>query len=181
MSQDPVARPLGPFSILGLSAWCGVVSGLLEVVTIVLRKHTFDPSRLYGMSRHFLWIIPMTNLCLFLGLGVVLSLVAWVWPRRGSWLAARLLCALTLLPCLLVAFPQIYGLAWLVIVLGIATNVVPFLERRAAGFGRLARFSFPVAALLVLMPAAFLWGGDRLKEWRERRGPCRPIAPRTSS
>ena len=90
MSQDLVAPPLGPFSILGLSAGCGVASGLLEVATIVLRKHTFDPSRLYGMSRHFLWVIPITNLCLFLGLGVVLCLVASLRPRRGSWLAARL-------------------------------------------------------------------------------------------
>jgi len=170
-THDPVVPPLGPISILSLSAWCGVVSGLLEVGTIVVRKQTFDPNRLYGMSRHFAWVIPMTNLCLFLGLGIVFCLVATVWPRRGSWLAARSFCALTLLPSLLVAVPQIYGLAWLVIMLGVATNVAPPLERRAALFGRLARISFPVAALFVVIPAAYLWGGDRLKEGRERARP----------
>jgi arylsulfatase A-like enzyme len=174
MSHDLVARALGPPSILALSAGCGVASGLLEVGTIVLRKHTFDPNRLYGMSRHFVWVIPMTNLCLFLGLGVVLSLVASRWPRRASWMAARLFCALTLLPSLMVAFPQIYGVAWLVIMLGVAANVAPSLERRAAGTGRLARVSFAAAVLLVLMLAAFLWGGDRLKEWRERTQPLPP-------
>ncbi len=170
-SEDPVAHHLGPFSILGLSAWCGVVSGLLEVGTIVLRKHTFDSSRLYGMSRHFLWLIPITNLCLFLVLGIVLCLIALVRPRRGRWLAARLLCALLFLPSVLIAVPQIYGLAWLVIALGVATNVVPMLERRAAVVGRLARLSFPAAALLVAILAGFLWGGDRLKEWRQRARP----------
>ncbi len=178
ISQDLVARPLGPFSILGLAAWCGVVSGLLEVGTIVLRKQTLDASRLYGMSRHFLWVIPMTNLGLFLGLGVVLCLVASIWPRRGSWLAVRLFCALTLLPSLLVAVPQVYGLAWLLIMLGVAINVAPPLERRAAKFARQARVSFPVAALLVLFLAAFLWGGDRLKEWRAA---ARPLPPDRSA
>jgi arylsulfatase A-like enzyme len=171
ISMELVARPLGPFSTLGLSAWCGLVSGLLEVAMIVLRKHTIDPSRLYGMSRHFLWVIPMTNVCLFLGLGLTLCLVASVRPRLANWLAVRLLGALALLPSLLVAFPKIYGLAWLVILLGVATNVAPLLERRAAAFRRLARVSFPAAALLVLFLAACLWGGDRLKEWRERARP----------
>ena len=27
------------------------------------------PNQLYGMSRHFVWLIPLTNLCLFLALG----------------------------------------------------------------------------------------------------------------
>jgi arylsulfatase A-like enzyme len=174
MSQDLVAHRLTLSSIMGLSAWCGVVSGLLEVGTIVLRKHTFDSSGLYGMSRHFLWVIPLANLCLFLVLGVILSLISSVWPRRVSWLAARLFCALTLLPSFLVAVPQIYGLAWLVIALGISLNAIPPLERRAAGFRRLIRVSLPIAALLVLSFAAFLWGGDRLEEWRERSRPLPP-------
>ena len=84
--------------VLVLSVWCGLVSGLLEVAAIVVRKQTFDPNHLYGMSRHFVWLIPVTNLCIFLALGVVLKLLLWAWPRRVNWLAPRLLCALTLLP-----------------------------------------------------------------------------------
>ncbi len=135
------------------------------------RKYTFDSNHLYGMSRHFLWVIPLTNLCLFLVLGIVLCLMTLLWPRRGSWLAARLFCALLFLPSLLVAFPQIYGLAWLVIMLGVAANVAPVMERRAALLGKLALFSFPVVALLVTILAGSLWGGDRLKESRERARP----------
>ncbi len=60
------AERVRPFPMLVLSAWCGLVSGLLEVGTIVVRKRTFDPNHLFEMSRHFLWLIPLTNLCLFL-------------------------------------------------------------------------------------------------------------------
>jgi arylsulfatase A-like enzyme len=169
---------LGCRSVLGLSAWCGIVAGLLEVVTIVVRKHTFDSSQLYGMSRHFLWVIPLVNLGVFLAIGVVLCLVDSIWPRRGSWIATRFLCALALLPSLLVAFPTIYSLAWLVITLGIAMNLVPPLERRAALFKRLARVSFLIVAAVVFLLAAVPWGTDRFKEWREQ---ARPLPPDRSA
>ena len=58
-------------SFMVLSAWCGLVAGLLEVGTIVVRKQMFDPNHLYGMSRHFVWLIPLTNLCVFLALGLL--------------------------------------------------------------------------------------------------------------
>ena len=99
--------------LLILSAWCGLVSGLLEVGAIVLRKPTFDTNHLYGMSRHFVWLIPLTNLAFFLALGVLLGLAILAGGRRGSRLSARLLCALTLLPAALVALPQIYDWALL--------------------------------------------------------------------
>ena len=56
---DRASERVGRFPVLVLSAWCGLVSGLLEVGTIVLRKRTFDPNHLYEMSRHFVWLIPL--------------------------------------------------------------------------------------------------------------------------
>jgi arylsulfatase A-like enzyme len=170
-SEARAAPPLRPISILSLSAWCGLVAGVLEVGTIILRKQTFDPNKLYGMGRHFLWVIPLSNLCVFLGLGIILGLVATIWPRRGSWIATRLFCGFLLLPSLLIAIPQIYSMAWLVIMLGVAANIVPPLERRTAAIRRLVRFSFPVAALLAVSPAAYLWGSDRIKARHERAQP----------
>ncbi|HZW33671.1 MAG TPA: sulfatase [Isosphaeraceae bacterium] len=173
-SERHAATGLGPRALLALSAWCGLVAGLLEVGAIVLRKRTYDPNHLYGMSRHFVWLIPAVNLCLFLASGVLLCLAMPAWPRRGSWLARRLLCALTILPTLLVAFPQVYGIAWLVVALGIASQVVPVLERHAGGFRRLVRASFPVVAGLVPVLAGCLWGSDWIKTERER---ARPLPP----
>jgi arylsulfatase A-like enzyme len=162
-----------PFLVL--SAWCGLVAGLLEVGTIVLRKQVFDSNRLYGMSRHFIWLIPVTNLTVFLAFGIVLCLVVFAWPRPGKWVAARLLAALTLLPPLLVAFPQLYGFAWLVVALGIAVRLVPVLERYVALFRLTWKVSFPIAAGVVAALAASLWAGDRLNERREASRPMPPL------
>ena len=90
-----------------LSAWCGLVAGLVEVGTIVLRKQVFDPDHLYKISRHFVWLIPLSNLCVFSTLGLIGCVVVATWPRRGRWLFSRGLCALAMLPALLVALPRI--------------------------------------------------------------------------
>src|SRR5580698_891203 len=66
--------------LLVLSTWCGLLAGLLEVGTIVVRKRVFDPNQLYAMSRHFVWLIPVTNLVVFLAVGVMGCLLSWAYP-----------------------------------------------------------------------------------------------------
>jgi arylsulfatase A-like enzyme len=161
----------GRFPTLILWVWCGLVSGLLEVGAIVVRKGTIDPNHLYEMTRHFVWLIPVTNLCLFVALGLALKLLARAWPRQVDWLASRLLGSLTLLPSLLVGLPRIHGLAWFVVTLGVASWLVPALERHAASLRRLLRFSFPIVAGLVLIVGATSWGRDRYREWRQGANP----------
>jgi arylsulfatase A-like enzyme len=167
--------PLGFIPLLVLSTWCGLVAGLLEVGTVVVRKWVFDPNQLFGMSRHFVWLIPVTNLIVFLVLLVLGCLVSWAWPSRGRWLFARALCALTMLPMVLVAFPRVYGLAWLVVVLGVASRVVPLIERGGAVFRRLVGFSFPLVIAAVAMLAASPWVGDWIKQSREAARPLPPM------
>ncbi len=154
-----------------LWVWCGLVSGLLEVATIVVRKRTFDPNHLYETSRHFVWLIPLTNLGLFLALGVALKIFARSRPAESAWAAPRLLGALTVLPPLLVGFPRIHGLAWLVVTLGVAMRLIPVLERHASGLHRLVRLSFPLVAGFVVILAATPWGGDQIKAWRQAARP----------
>ncbi len=160
------AKQPGLIAQLFLSAWCGLVAGLLEVGTIVLRKALFDPNQLSGMSRHFGWLIPVTNLCVFLTVGLSAWIACWAWPRSGLWLCVRLLCALTLLPMFLVAFPRIYGLAGLVLTLGTAARLVPFLERNPRGLQRLIQVSFPLALGVLLILAVVPWASDRIKQSR---------------
>jgi arylsulfatase A-like enzyme len=157
-----------------LPAWCGLVAGLLEVGTIVLRKQMFDPDQLYKMSRHFVWLIPLANLGVFLTLALLVCGVKLVWPRPGRWLFTRGLCAMALLPPMLVAFPRIYSLAWLVVALGIATRLVPLLERERRILGQFVLASFPAALAIVATLGASLWVGDRIKQARER---ARPLPP----
>ena len=58
-------------ALLGLSAWCGTIAGLLEVVTVVVRKRFFDTNQLLGMTRHFIWLFPLAYVLIFVLLGLV--------------------------------------------------------------------------------------------------------------
>jgi len=158
---------LGPVDVLVLSVWCGLAAGLLEVGTRVLCR-AIDPTKhLYMMSRHFIWLTPLANLLVFLGLGLLLAVVTRRWPRLGGWLSPRLLCALAILPVLLVAFPQVFVDAWFILALGIASRLVPRLERDPAALRRRLAWSLPGLLGLVLFLAGSVFGGDWLKERRE--------------
>jgi hypothetical protein len=110
--------------MLVLSAWCGLFAGSPEVSTIVFRKQVFDPNHLYKMSRHFVWLIPLSNVFVFVELALLGGSIILIWPRHGRWMSMRILCAITLLPCVLVAF---------------SPNSWSSLVYRDAGDGRAAR------------------------------------------
>jgi arylsulfatase A-like enzyme len=151
---------------LALAAWCGLVAGLLEVGTIILRKHTYDYNQLYNLSRHFVWLTPLVNLAIFLGFGMVLTVLVWCRRRRGGWLATRLLATLTLLVPIWAAAPRLYAPAGFVLALGLSARLVPVLERHAAAFRRFVLASFPVLAGVVFVVALARFCGDRYQAWR---------------
>ena len=177
-AQDLATDWWRPLPFLVLSAWCGLSSGLVEVVALIVRKHFVDLNHFYWMSRHFVWLVPLTNFLVFVIVGVLLSVLVTIWRGRGRWVATRFLGTLTLLPLFWGAFPRIHPAASFVVVLGIAMRLVPVLERRATGVRRLVRGSFPVVAAAVPIMAGSLWGADRLSEWREA---SRPLPPAGSS
>jgi arylsulfatase A-like enzyme len=154
-------------SLLLLSTWCGLVAGLLEVGTIVLRKHTLDPDQLYKMSRHFVWMIPVSNVCVFVMLGALGCGIVLVWPRRGRWLFLRGLAAFVALPSILVAFPRIYSLAWFLVAIGLAARLVPAIERNRRIFRRFIVVSFLAAVAVLASLGAVIFVGDTIKQARE--------------
>ena len=170
-TKDWCSRPL-PFLVL--SAWCGLSSGLVEVVALIVRKHFVDMNHFYWMSRHFVWLVPATNFLVFVIVGAILSLLVPTGRGWGRRVATRALGTLTLLPLFWGAFPRIHPVASFVAALGVAMRLVPVLERRATGVRRLVRGSFPLVAVAVPIMAASLWGTDRLREWREA---ARPLPP----
>src|SRR5262249_51527221 len=85
-----------------------------------------------------------------------------------------ILSTLTVLPAVWAAFPRIFGPAGVLLAIGLTAQLVPMLERHAAGLGRLVRLSFPAVIGLVVIVAASHWAGDRLKEWREDSRPLPP-------
>jgi arylsulfatase A-like enzyme len=174
LSDRPQKRP-GFVWLFVLAAWCGLVAGLLEVGTMVVRKRLFDADQFFKMSRQFIWLVPLANMIIFLVLGVLGSIVIALWPKRGRWLVIRALAALGVLPMLLVAGPRIFSLAWLVVALGIAAHVVPLMERRARLFWRVVVGTLPAALTVVAILAASLWWIDLTNERREA---ARPLPPR---
>ena len=77
------ADRFGFVSLLVLSAWSGLVGGLLEVATILASKTFFDPVQFYKVSRHFVWLIPLSNLALSLTVGLFGCGVVLFWPHHG--------------------------------------------------------------------------------------------------
>src|SRR5262249_37685761 len=123
---------------------------------------------------HCVWLIPLVNLGVFLALGLVGSGIILVWPRHGRRLFTRGVCALALLPMVLVAFSRIYTLAWLVLMLGLAARLGPLLERHRRILGRAILVSLPAALAMVAISGISLWVGDRIQQVRES---ARPLPP----
>ncbi len=132
--KTPTSKRLGPLDVLILSAWCGLAGGLLEVGTRIVLK-VMPGHRVYGMSRHFFWMAPLSNLLLLTLLGLFLALGTMLWPRRGGWLAARFIGFVAVLPVVAVAGPRLYPWATALLALGISTRLIPILERRPAPGG----------------------------------------------
>jgi arylsulfatase A-like enzyme len=169
-------RRLGPLDVLVLAAWCGLAGGLLEVGTRVVCK-LLPEHRMYGMSRHFIWMGPLSSLLLISGVGLLLALATRCWPRRGAWLSARLAVFLAVLPVLFVVSSRIYPSAWVVVAIGISSRLVPIFERHPAEARRWLLWSFPALVSVVVILAGIMLGGDWLKERREESRPLPSGAP----
>ena len=130
--------------------------------------------RLYQVSRHFVWLAPLTYLLLFLVMGLFFAAVTRLSPRRGGWLSRRLIVACALVPAFMVAGPQIHIAAWMILALGMASRLVPLLERHAIGLRRWMLWSFPGLVGLVLVMACSVPAGDWFKQRREAGRPLPP-------
>ena len=157
-----------------LSIWSGLAAGLLEAGTRVLCR-AIDPSqRLYLMSRHFIWLGPLSNLVFFLGMGLFLAVAIMFVPRATGWFGPRLICACTILPVLMAAWPRIYPSAWFLVAVGAAVNLVPSIERHGSALRHWLPLSSALMAGLIAAVAGFSLGGDWLTLTRESSRPLPP-------
>ena len=169
--------PLGALDVLVLSAWCGLASGLLEVGTTISVRNLVATTRGYLMTRHFVWLAPLSNLMLFSAMGLLLAAAAWMWPRRGGWFVARFITFLAVLPVLMVTSTRLYPIAWTILAAGIACCVTPILERNRPSLRRQLLLSFPGLLVLVLIMAGWDVGGEWLMARRESGRPLPPGDP----
>ncbi len=158
---------LWPVDVLMLSAWSGLASGLLEVGARLLCRGIDPTNRLYMLSRHFVWLVPLSTLLLFGAVGLSLAIATKSWPRRGAWFSSRFICFWAVLPVLIVTDSRIYPAAWVVLALGIACCLASILEAHVTILRQWLLLTFPALLGLVLIVALLVFGGDWLKEWRE--------------
>jgi arylsulfatase A-like enzyme len=156
------------------SAWCGLAAGLLEVGARVFFRAIDPHHRLYMVSRHFLWLGPLSNLLFFLGIGFLLAVILRFSPRIGGWLGIRLICAVAVLPTLLAAGPQIYPEAWAILGVGFGVQAAPMVERHITSWRRKLLWTFVLMCALVLLLAGGICLDDRVKQARETGRPLPP-------
>jgi arylsulfatase A-like enzyme len=139
--------------VLGRAAWFGLVVGLAELGLVLGQKRLRDPSPLFfRMNRHVVWMVPLADLTLFVGIGLVPAALAMYRPRLAARLADRLFSFLGPLAALLTHRP-FHGGACVVLALGVAYRLSRRIGRNERRFRSLVRRSLPalgvVAAALI--------------------------------
>jgi arylsulfatase A-like enzyme len=174
--SGPIRR-LGPIEVLLFAAWCGLAAGELEVALRFVRRALSTTDRMFLMTRHFVWLVPVINLSLFLGFGVLCALATRSWPRRAGWLCPRLVVAWAVLPSLLLCGRGIHAVAWLVFAMGIAVWIAPIIERRRAGMRRWLPWTSAALLAAVAIQGGWIFGADALKRRREHARPSPAADP----
>ena len=142
------AKVGGRRSVLLMSFWFGLVAGLLELLFLAIRVRLFEKG-FFLRSRHFLWMVPLSDLLIF---GVTGFLISQPWPRVGR-LPLRVVVAVLLFLSLLCQLLLVRGLNSLACALfsaGVAFQASRWIAARPAGLARVIRWSGPVLATLLV-------------------------------
>ena len=172
-SQSP--RTLPPLILL--SIWFGLVTGLLELGLVHARNHFSGFSSLSALqiSRHFPWMIPLANLVLFLGWGVVVVLLGRVWRQIGGRPSVFLLSFPACLAPLLV-FPGLHKIAYIAVAAALASLMARWIWAVPAQFRRLVTTSLPVLFMVSCLFAG--WKGSQIALGEQWAISALPQAPR---
>ena len=132
------------------AAHAGLASGIIEVA-IQWGRHTLSAEASLGslqMNRHFPWMIPLTNMGVFILATSPLAALCLVRPRVARRASSHLLGFLVCLSLLSI----INGIHWVastVLAFGVAYRLVPVLEPRLARARWLTRLSLPCVVGIV--------------------------------
>jgi arylsulfatase A-like enzyme len=170
----------GPLSLLALSAWFGLVTGLIELIVLVARYRVEGPP-VFGklqMSRHFPWTVPVGLLAIFLACGLPLApLAAWR-PAPSRRVATFVLCGLSSF-ALLANIAGLNPAAAAALAAGLACVLSRSVERRADRVRRAVRASLPALLGVVAILGAWSYNREVLGERRALAAlpPAAPGAP----
>ncbi|APW59829.1 sulfatase-like hydrolase/transferase [Paludisphaera borealis] len=152
--RDALGRPSGhsaaewslsPLKLTMLAALFGLFTGGLELVQWLIRNAITGGVSLgsFQMSRHFVWMIPASNLSIFLVSGLALGGLAWFRPRLATRLAVLVFGFLCFL-ALLLTIPGLYGLAAVSLAGGFGTLIARRFAAQPARALYILAYSLPV-------------------------------------
>lgn len=125
--QAPSAS-VSPTAALRLAVAFGLLSGWLELVSFVVKCRWVE-HRYYHMSRHFVWMVPLSGIVLFAILGALTALVAYLGPKRVTLRAIVGGYAFVFYLSLLLRWP-VYTAACLLLAAGLAVQTARWLGAR---------------------------------------------------
>jgi arylsulfatase A-like enzyme len=150
---DLTARQL-PF----LAAWFGLLTGLGELAVFGLQK--FLLHQLIWFGRHIVWMAPLANLCLFVGLGLLVALLQRFFPRLIS--LRNVIAVFSLLSVLSWALliPDIKMYAATLLALGVSVQIARWVAHQSQRFFLFVRRStvFALAGCALVIVAGLSWG-----------------------
>ncbi|MGC8644102.1 MAG: sulfatase-like hydrolase/transferase, partial [Isosphaeraceae bacterium] len=127
--------------------WFGLVAGWLDLGLVLAQRalHPHVSASILRTNQHFVWMVPVSEVLIFTVVGLAIALLATFRCGLARWIAWRLAVALGCLT-LLLNIEGLYSIASVFLACGLGSRIGSWLERRAAGFGRLARVSLPALA-----------------------------------
>jgi arylsulfatase A-like enzyme len=174
------ARQYGAGGLFLITFWFGLLAGYLEL-GLVLAQRAINPHLSLDAlrtNRNFVWMIPVSDVLIFGAAGVLIAVLARYHRRLAHWTAFRLSVAM-LCFTLLLTIEGLSLIAAITLACGLASNVGPWLARRAAWLGWLVGVSIPAMAvsLIVLTGVAYTWITSTEYRASSRRPSATPGAP----
>jgi arylsulfatase A-like enzyme len=150
--------------ILLVAAGFGILAGAIEAAAALVRQRVMH--RILYMGPDLVWQLPLVDVAVFLGVGLVLALASLAWPRlRAPRVVLAVFATLTVLSALLL-LERVHAGLLAVLAAGLGVALSRVLLPRREGLRRATRIGAPVVVLLLLLAPVAL-GPVRVA--RERR------------
>ncbi|WP_406700457.1 sulfatase [Singulisphaera sp. Ch08] len=128
--------------------WFGFLTGWLEL-GLILSRLALVPQvsdTMVRINRHFIWMVPVSNVLIFAAIGLLIVPLAWILPKFTRWFTLRLPIALGTL-ALVLLIEGIYAISAIILACGIASVSGRWFQNRPRVFRQVIRVSFPVMAV----------------------------------
>ncbi len=175
--EDGLGSRRGGRALFLTTLWFGLLAGWLEL-GLVLAWRAINPHvsiDALRKNRHLVWMVPVSDVLIFSVVGLSIALLARFRRGLARWIGSRLPVGMAFL-ALLLEIEGLYAISGMILACGLASVIGPRLERRAEGFGRLVRVSFPAMAVSMVVLTGLTYERVRSAE-RRALSLCPPAKP----